>query len=135
MENKELMERLLQDDKSSKATENSTPYYYDENWLIQYKYGKIHLSKPRFIAFRELRLLLELWKRHEKVAVGTRIIYKVLRPFYKKPIWILSDIWNILCSPLDCTENGFFNLQNGIYSWNCKSSYYWFCCRLGQKQI
>lgn len=43
---------------------------------------------------REVRFLKELWKRNgtgERHAVAGRLVYAVVKPFFRKPRWLLSD--------------------------------------------
>ncbi len=50
--------------------------------------------KRHFLFFRELMLLCDIGKRKDRVALNAifgRIVYHLVKPFLKKPIWILSD--------------------------------------------
>lgn len=77
--------------------EQRNSYYYTSGWMISYKRsgeivvreaGKVDVFK------KELALYKELWKtkiKHKRTAVIARAAVLTVKPFLKKPIWLVSD--------------------------------------------
>ena len=72
-------------------------YYYKDGWVVTFENnGAIFVRQEniKYIARRELRLFKELWTTgitSNKKAALARLLVKVIKPFIKKPIWLLSD--------------------------------------------
>lgn len=77
------------------STEYVSSYYYQSGWLLQPAGRKLLLTRSEKCGLRyELKFLREIWKKNRKggrKAVVSRILYRVLKCFQRKPIWLIAD--------------------------------------------
>ena len=77
------------------STEYASSYYCQNGWLLQPAGRKLLLTRSEKCGLRyELKFLREIWKKNRKggrKAVVSRILYRVLKCFQRKPIWLIAD--------------------------------------------
>lgn len=77
------------------SKEYTCSYYAHSGWVMQFKNNEILISpaQKQLLSY-ELRFLKEIWKKNRKGgkrAVFARILYRLLKPFKRKKIWLISD--------------------------------------------
>lgn len=77
-------------------SKHSYSYYHNKEYIVKQKYNNILIYK--YTASKhlklELRYMQQLLKEKELKVVACRIFYRFLKPFFRKPIWIVSDRTN-----------------------------------------
>ncbi len=101
------IEQVIQDDYWSKnqlvygkffpLSDYRMSYYHKDGWTITHTAEKLIVDRDNHRNKRntyELKFLRELWERNEiggRKAVTVRCLYRALKAFKRKPLWLLSD--------------------------------------------
>lgn len=77
------------------SKEYATSYYHKNGWLLQTKNNCLFLNKQEHCGISyEVAFLKEIWKKNRKggrKAVFSRILYRILKKYQRKPIWLIAD--------------------------------------------
>lgn len=101
----------------SKQYENA--YYSHNGWVLQHKENAFVVKRAGKTGLRcEMRFLKEVWQKNlvgGRKAVRARVLYRLLKPFIRKKIWLIADKAN------RADDNG--------------EAFFKYCCEKGSKDI